>query len=312
MVPMIDSPNTALDPPAAHAAGHVEWATYQGAAGTRRYRLYLPAGYDGRTPAPLVLMLHGCTQDPDDFARGTRMDSVADENGLVLAYAEQPASAQPQKCWTWYDPAQAAGDAGEAALLAGIVREVVSTRAIDRDRVYALGISAGGAMAVNLAAAHPELFAGVVAHSGIAYGAAANVPQALAAMQGTGLDAERLRAAASAVLSARGEFPALLVIHGLADPVVRPANGQALALQWVQAEGLSPAGEDAGEAGGAAFRRARYADAGGTVHVETLFVEGLGHAWSGGSPEGTFSSPRGPDAAREAARFLLQHRRSRR
>jgi poly(hydroxyalkanoate) depolymerase family esterase len=307
---MIDSPDTVLSPPGVHAAGRVEWATYQGAAGSRRYRLYFPAGYDAHSPAPLVLMLHGCTQDPDDFARGTRMDAVADENGMVLAYPEQPGTAQPQRCWTWYDPAQATGQAGEGALLAGIVGEVASHNAIDRGRVYALGISAGGAMALNVAAAHPELFAGVVVHSGIAFGAAANVPQALAAMQGTGLDADHLRDAAAAVLAAKGEFPPLLVIHGMADPVARPANGEALARQWVQAEGLAPAGEEAGQAGGLAFRRARYADAGGHVRVETLFVDGLGHAWSGGSAEGTFASPQGPDAAREAARFLLAHRRS--
>jgi poly(hydroxyalkanoate) depolymerase family esterase len=308
---MIDTPDTLPSPPAVHAAGRVEWATFQGAAGSRRYRLYLPAGYDARTPAPLVLMLHGCTQDPDDFARGTRMDAVADENGLVLAYPEQPGTAQPQKCWTWYDPAQSTGESGEAALLAGIVREVARTHAVDRARVYAVGISAGGAMALNVAAAHPELFAGVVVHSGIAYGAAADVPSALAAMQGQGLDAEHLKAAALAVLSSKGGFPPLLVIHGMADVVARPANGEALARQWVDAEGLSPAGGEAGEAGGLAFRRARFAGAGGHVRVETLFVDGLGHAWSGGSTEGTFASAQGPDAAREAARFLLAHRRRR-
>ncbi|MDB4949896.1 MAG: esterase, depolymerase family [Gemmatimonadetes bacterium] len=313
---MIDSAaDRLLDPPAIHAsaagAGRVEWATYQGPAGTRRYRIYLPAGYDPSHKAPLVLMLHGCTQDPDDFARGTRMDAVADESGVLLVYPEQPATAQIQRCWTWYDPAQIARDGGEAAVLAGIVGEVEAHHAVDARRVYVLGISAGGSMAVNLAAAYPELFAGVVAHSGIAYHAALGVPQALGAMQGNGLDAERLRGAAAQVL-ARGGFPPLLVIHGNADPVVRPANGHALARQWADARGLTAGAESAETAGGLAFQRQRFTDAGGHVLVETLFVDGLGHAWSGGSAEGTYTSAAGPDASREAMRFLLAHRRGRR
>jgi poly(hydroxyalkanoate) depolymerase family esterase len=310
---MIDSAaDGLLAPPALHASaagpGRVEWATYQGAGGTRRYRVYVPAGYDASHPAPLVLMLHGCTQDPDDFARGTRMDAVADEGGVLLVYPEQPAAAQVQKCWTWYDPAQIARGGGEAAVLAGIVGQVEAGHAVDRDRVYVLGISAGGSMAVNLAAAYPETFAGVVAHSGIAYHAALDVPQALAAMQGGGLDAEKLRGAAAEVL-ARGAFPPLLVIHGNADAVVRPANGHALARQWIDARGLVPGPESAGTAGGLAFQRQAFSDAGGRVWVETLFVDGLGHAWSGGSTEGTYTSAAGPDASREALRFLLAHRR---
>ncbi|HET6762718.1 MAG TPA: PHB depolymerase family esterase [Longimicrobiaceae bacterium] len=303
---MIASPVavTADAPPT--APGRVEWATFTGAAGSRRYRLYLPAGYDERHPAPLVLMLHGCTQDAEDFARGTRMDAVADAQGLVLAYPEQPASAQVQKCWSWYDPAQSQGPASEAELLAGIVADVAAKHAVDRRRTFVVGISAGGAMALNLAAAHPELFAGVVVHSGIAFGAAQSVPAALAAMQGNGLDAARLKDAAAAVLARGHGFPPLLVIHGVADPVARVANGEALARQWIDAQGLHAVGETATEQGGGlAFRRARWADAHGAVRVETIFIEGLGHAWSGGSVEGTFASPTGPDASREAARFLL-------
>jgi poly(hydroxyalkanoate) depolymerase family esterase len=306
---MIDSPPAAATTVAAPPAGRVEWATYAGAAGSRRYRLYFPAGYDASAPAPLLLMLHGCTQDAEDFARGTRMDQVADENGVVLAYPEQPAASQPQKCWTWYDPVHARGDAGEAGLLAGIVREVEAHHAIDRRRVYVSGVSAGGAMAINLAAAHPEMFAGVAVHSGIPYRAAESVAQALGAMQGNGLDARRLKDAATEAIPHGVRFPALLVIHGAADPVVRVATGEALAKQWVDAQGLAAGVDSAGEAGGLGFRRSRWKDARGEVRVEALFVDGLGHAWSGGSTEGTFASVAGPDASREAMRFLLAHRR---
>ncbi|HEV7588043.1 MAG TPA: PHB depolymerase family esterase, partial [Longimicrobium sp.] len=133
---------------AAQSAGTFEWHTYTGEAGTRRYELFVPAGLQASRRAPLVVMLHGCTQGPDDFARGTRFNALAAEAGVIVAWPEQTGEHHPQKCWVWFDPANQASGRGEPALIAGITREVMAAHRVDPKRVYVAGVSAGAAMAV--------------------------------------------------------------------------------------------------------------------------------------------------------------------
>ncbi|HEX8209883.1 MAG TPA: PHB depolymerase family esterase [Longimicrobium sp.] len=278
----------------ADTSGSWEWHTHTSDAGTRRYRLFVPAGVDASRPAPLVVMLHGCTQDPDDFARGTRFNEAAAEERVIVAYPEQTGALHPQKCWTWYDPAhQARG--GEPALVAGIAREVMAARPVDAKRVYVAGISAGAAMAINTAAAYPELFAAAGAHSGIAYRAATAVPQALAVMRNGSAAPDSLRVERAVPL---------IVFHGASDPVVAPINGRQLAALWARAGGLKDFQRSEMETGGLRATRDVYGP-----FLELWMVEGLGHAWSGGSAEGTYTDVRGPDATREMLRFFLAHTR---
>ena len=289
------------DPAAAPSS--FEWATYAGPAGTRRYRLFVPGGYDAARPAPLVVMLHGCTQDPDDFARGTRFNRLADSARVLVAYPEQTAALHPQKCWTWYDPAHQRRDAGEPAIIAGITREVMARYAVDPARVYVAGVSAGGAMAVNTAAAYPELYAAAGVHSGIPYGAAGEVAGALALMREGPADPQALAEPAREVLRGAGrDWLPLIVFHGGADAVVSPENGRQLMAQWASAGGAKDSVRETVSHGGLTATREVFGPAG-----ELWIVEGLGHAWSGGSPEGTYTDPRGPDASREMLRFFLSH-----
>ncbi|HEV2150261.1 MAG TPA: PHB depolymerase family esterase, partial [Longimicrobiaceae bacterium] len=174
-------PSDAAPPTVREAA--FTWETSAPEAGARRYRLFIPASHDASRPAPLLVMLHGCTQDPDDFARGTRMNEVAEEHGLLVAYPEQPAAGNPQKCWNWYEPAHQERGRGEPEEIARIVREVMAAHRVDPARVYVAGVSAGGAMALTLAASYPELFAAAGSHSGVAYRAAAGMQEALQVMQ---------------------------------------------------------------------------------------------------------------------------------
>jgi poly(hydroxyalkanoate) depolymerase family esterase len=282
------------------------------AAGERRYKIYIPGSYNGSAPFPLVVMLHGCTQDPDDFARGTRMNELAEVKSVLLVYPEQPASANPRKCWNWYEPAQQKRDEGEPALIAAITRQVMQDYRVDAKRVYVAGISAGAAMAVTTALSYPELFAAVASHSGIAYGAASNVTEALAAMQGRANGDSTLLSRGVKAMGTRARAMPAIVFQGASDHVVQPENAKQIVAQFqaVQSTAKGPHGLDRpvenGETpGGYHFTRAVHGT--GDTTIEVWLVDELGHAWSGGSADGTFTDSRGPDATKEILRFFLEH-----
>jgi poly(hydroxyalkanoate) depolymerase family esterase len=262
-------------------------------AGARSYRLYVPAGTPAG-PRPLLVMLHGCTQDPDDFARGTRMNALADAHGFLVLYPAQAHRAHAQGCWNWFKHNHQQRGRGEPAVLAGMVRAVMAQHAVDPQRVFVAGLSAGGAMAAILGRAYPELFAAVGVHSGLPPGAAQDLPSALSAMQ-TG--------AAAATVPPGG--PPSIVFHGDQDTVVHPANATGV----LQACAGSAAGGQAqpGQAGGRSYTRQVWVDATGAVRAELWLVRGAGHAWSGGSAQGSHTDPAGPDASREMLRFFLEH-----
>ena len=299
--------STAAATAPAAAAGRVLDGEHRGPAGARRYELYVPStgAAGGR---PLVVMLHGCTQTAADFARGTRMNALAETAGALVLYPEQPATANPQRCWNWYDPAHQGRDAGEPAILAAMTREVAAAHGADPRRIYVAGVSAGGAMALALAANFPTLYAAAGVHSAVPYAAARDVGGAVAAMRAGG--AGDPAAVTRAMGAARRTVP-LVVFHGTADAVVSPANGRAIATQWSGAAGLAPLAEEAPFSSRAESARdysvLHYGE-GRPAPVQLWLIEGLGHAWSGGSPDGTYTDPRGPDASRELLDFLLAHR----
>ena len=258
--------------------------TYADASGSRRYRLYVPAKRP-EGALPLVVMLHGCTQTPEDFAAGTGMNRLAEEMGFLVAYPEQPAGANPNRCWNWFEPAHQRRGAGEPGLIAGIVGQVTRGHPVDPARVFVAGLSAGGAAAAVLGDAYPDLVRAVGVHSGLPAGAARDLPGAFAAMRqgGTGT---ALRVPA-------------IVFHGDQDTTVSPRNGEALL------RGAGPARTETGTAGGRTYTRAVHTDRTGRVRAERWTVHGAGHAWSGGSRAGSYADPSGPDASREMMRFFL-------
>jgi poly(hydroxyalkanoate) depolymerase family esterase len=264
-------------------------------AGTRGYKLYVPSTYkETGAPVPLVVMLHGCTQDPDDFAAGTRMNAVAEETGCLVAYPCQSQQANTSKCWNWFSTADQQRDRGEPAIIAGIARQVMADYKIDPARVSIAGLSAGGAMAVIVGALYPELFHAVGVHSGLPVGSASDLPSALQAMQqgATG----RSQPVAS---------PPLIVFHGDKDHTVNPKNGADVLQHGLAGHDAgTPEVEQAKAAGGRKYTRSVHRSADGRVLAEHWTLHGGGHAWAGGSASGSYTDPTGPDASREMVRFF--------
>ena len=265
-------------------------------AGTRSYLLYIPASYARLgDSAPLVVMLHGCSQDPADFAAGTRMNALAEQHRFLVAYPAQDAAANKGKCWNWYRGQHQGRDRGEPSILAGIARQVAWDFRIDQRRTFVVGMSAGAAMAVILGDAYPELFAAVGAHSGLPLGAARDVPSALAAMKKGG---EHRSRAAQGVPT--------IVFHGADDSTVHPRNGAAIVEQAVGGgKGLTARMHAHRSPDGRACTQTVHADATGRPVVEHWALQDTGHAWSGGSAAGSFTDPGGPDASREMIRFFF-------
>jgi poly(hydroxyalkanoate) depolymerase family esterase len=270
-------------------------------AGTRAYKLYIP-GASTSVALPLIVMLHGCTQDVDDFAAGTRMNTLAEEHGFVVVYPQQPRQANPSRCWNWFKPGDQQRDRGEPSIIADITREVAALHNVDSQRTYVVGMSAGAVMAMTMAVTHPDLYAAVGMHSGLAHGVAIDLPSAFKAMkQGPERSASRAPAHRSPVI----------VFHGDDDQTVNQRNAE-----WVLRESLSGQLGAARpslrvhkgqQPGGLAYTRYVYRDRSGAALAEGWSVHGLGHAWSGGAAAGSHTDPRGPDASAQMVRFFTEH-----
>lgn len=297
------APREALDGPHAPAARPTQGpgtflpGRFADGRTQRDYKLYVPP-QAGERQLPLVVMLHGCTQDPDDFAAGTRMNDAARELGCFVLYPAQSQQANPQRCWNWFKHSHQQRGRGEPALLAAMTRHVMSLHEIDAARVYVAGLSAGGAMAAILGDTYPELYAAAGVHSGLAAGSAKDLPSALAAMRSGGAGA-----------GTRQPGVPTIVFHGDADATVHPGNGE-----HVLAASAGRAAADAGAArerasGGRSYTRRVFRSPQGDAIAEHWLVHGSGHAWAGGSRKGSYTDPEGPDATAEMLRFFLEHPR---
>jgi poly(hydroxyalkanoate) depolymerase family esterase len=295
----IERPEPQVAPEAAPEGARFLAKTFSNHAGLRPYKLYVPNGYHGQA-VPLIVMLHGCTQSPDDIAAGTRMNQAAEAHTCLVAYPAQTKTHNPQKCWNWFNADDQQRDGGEPSLIAGITRQVMGDHAIDPARVYVAGMSAGGAAAAIMGNAYPDLYAAIGVHSGLACGAARDVQSAFAVMQSGGHGIAR-RPGQRVVPT--------IVFHGERDTTVNARNGEAVVAQAVRGAGLRPRVQNWQVPGGYAYTLTQYVDVDGGVLVEDWLIRGAGHAWFGGSPAGSFTDPKGPDATAEMIRFFLAHRR---
>lgn len=298
-----------------HATGG-SWQAfiYHGPAGSRPYFVYTPTNYQPGTPVPLFVLLHGCTQTAADLAAGTQMDELADVHHFLVLYPQQTALANPAGCWNWSVPANQTRGGEEPAILAGIVKTVeanTSQWSIDRSRVFVAGVSAGAVMSVILGATYPDLFAAIGVVAGVEYPAGAT---------GTsGLDPLKAGSLAYAAMGSYARVVPTLVFQGSADPVVAPINGDMVVQQWMQTDHLASYGRynasfaqpsqsiSASPPASHPYIEKSWNDSIGQEVQEYWVAIGAGHAWTGGSPNGTFTDPLGPNLSQILYQFFVNH-----
>jgi poly(hydroxyalkanoate) depolymerase family esterase len=267
-----------------------------------RYRLYEPARSAPAALLPVLVMLHGCKQDSEDFARGTRMNEVAARDGFLVLYPEQLRKANQMGCWNWFEPGNQRRGGGEPAMIAALVASVIALHGGDPQRVYVAGLSAGGAMAATLGELYPDVFAAVGIHSGLPPSAAHDIPSAFTAM----------RKASGSAAAAAGSLLPTIVFHGSADKTVAPGNGEAVVQRQVAAaakHGVQLRRREEPVAGTRTGTRVEWVDENGKPVIESWKLTAGPHAWSGGHASGSFTDPQGPSASEAMAAFFLRHRR---
>lgn len=269
-------------------------------AGARRYRLYVPSTAEDGLQG-LIVMLHGCTQSPEDFAVGTRMNTLAEEHRLLVAYPAQTGADNSMSCWNWFRPSDQMRDSGEPAILAGLTESLRDQYAIPRDRVFVAGLSAGGAMAAILGETYPELYGAIGIHSGLAYGSANDVMSAYSAMRG--------QVGIKQVLSRNGGAPEtgprVIVFHGSADTTVHPSNAERIIASQGRSSGKTSRTEYGFSGETRAYLHLVEERSDGTHRIECWMIDGAQHAWAGGNPSGSYTDPRGPNASVAMVSFFL-------
>ena len=305
--------------PASHAASSFNEYYY---GSNFWFKVYVPSTYTAGTAVPLVVMLHGCLQDPDDFAAGTRMNALAEEKKFIVLYPEMNVYANANMCWNWfYDYNQHRNAAGEADIIAGMTNWVKSNYTINSSKVFVAGLSAGAAMATIMGATYPDLFKAVGVSAGVEYDAADTAMGGITAMSSGGFVTPTTSGnEIYSEMSTRKHRMPVIVFHGSADTTVKPINATEVVTSWAQANDMIDDGTDNNSVdatadltvngtvtGGRSYTKYTYKDNLGAGLIEYYKVTNMTHAWSGGSSAGSYTDPLGPDASRIMYDFFMTH-----
>jgi poly(hydroxyalkanoate) depolymerase family esterase len=297
-----------------------------------KYKLYVPGEYNSDKESPLLVMLHGCGQNPDDFAAGTNMNTLAEKEKFLVLYPDMNRLLNPSDlagynlfgCWNWFlDKNQHRGK-GHPKLIYEIINEVKSKYKIDSNKVYAAGLSAGGALACILGVTYPDVFNSIGICSGLAYDAA-NVffltdPMAEEAKKSMEKGVPDPYACGNSAFQEMGEYKKkirVIVFHGICDTTVHPINGQQVITQWAQTNFLVEGGIGLADVTPAlvksdiinkkSYTQHVYNDGDGEPLLELWMIDKMGHTWSGGSPNGSYTDPLGPNATEIIWDFFSKH-----
>ena len=306
-----------------HASSRI-WQpyTYNGPAGSLPYFVYTPVSYRVGVAVPLVVMLHGCTQTAADFAIGTKMNEMADHYKFLVVYPQQTNVYNQNLCWNWYEHSNQLRGKGEPAMIAGMVQAVeqnTSRWTIDTRHIFVAGISAGAAMAVILGVAYPDIFAAIGVHSGLEYQAATNTIDSLKVRDLGGPDPQQQGHAAFEAMGTNVRVIPTIVFQGTNDLIINEINGDQVTKQWMKTDQLASNNTyktDFGKPsdiwngqipGGHSFSVFKWNDGLGHELQEYWKIDGLGHAWSGGSPGNSYTDSSGPNASLAIVQFFMRH-----
>ncbi|WP_139832376.1 extracellular catalytic domain type 1 short-chain-length polyhydroxyalkanoate depolymerase [Mesorhizobium australicum] len=266
-------------------------------------KFHVPDGID--KGAPLVVVLHGCTQTAAGYDHHSGWSQLADEAGFALLFPEQQRANNPNLCFNWFLPGDARRGSGEALSIREMIETMVATHCLDRNRIFITGLSAGGAMASAMLASYPEVFAGGAIIAGLPYGSATTIPEAFDRMRGHGGPSEEnLQRLVQNASTHEGPWPRISIWHGSADPTVAPSNAEALVTQWRGVHALEKR-PTRSEASGRHTRHVWH-DAEGLAAIEVNIIAGMAHGTPlGGDGLGTpgpFMLDVGISSTREIAR----------
>ncbi|HEU4963493.1 MAG TPA: PHB depolymerase family esterase [Bacilli bacterium] len=304
--------------PTTHAAAGTFSEYYYGS--NFWFKVYVPSSYQSGTSVPLMVMLHGCLQDPDDFAAGTRMNDLAEEKGFLVLYPEMNVYSNPNMCWNWFYDYNQHRASGEPAIIKGMVDQVKGAYAIDNNKVYVAGLSAGAAMATIMGATYPDVFHGVGVAAGVEYNAANTAGGGITAMSYGGPSPDSTGYDAYYEMGSNKRRMPVIVFHGTSDSAVAPINATQVVGQWAQTNDYIDDGSNNDSmnatadsttsgtvTGGRSYTHYVYKDQNGSGLIEYYKVSGMEHAWSGGSSNGSYTDPYGPDATRIMWNFFTSH-----
>jgi poly(hydroxyalkanoate) depolymerase family esterase len=242
--------------------------------GALRARIYTPAIL--REKAPLVVVLHGCTQTAAGYDHGTGWSELADREGFALLFPEQQRSNNPHLCFNWFVPGDTKRDAGEALSIRQMIEAMVIKHDLDRKQIFITGLSAGGAMSSVMLATYPEVFASGAIIAGLPYGSAKSIPEAFDRMRGhAGPTVRQLQRSLSDATSHQGPWPTISVWHGTADHTVDASNASAIVAQWRGVHGVHA--ETARTSSVDGHLRRVWSDNAGRDVIEEYSISGMGH-----------------------------------
>jgi len=305
-------------------AGRIESGSYYSFNGMRSYKVFLPSNHSESTnhgKIPVIIALHGCMQDSESFAAGTRLNEWAEKLGFAVYYPEQSKFFNIYNCWNWFLPTNQMKNTGEAELIMGGLKKVTREFSLNKDKTFLLGMSSGGAVVSILANCYPRSFQAVATHHGTMYKAASDVFSAKEVVYNGSKIAPEVAAAkgysCSGFTPKKNPLPAV-IIHGSRGAVMRAIHATQVESELrIFNDYLDNGIRDNSLDDEMTFEKFTPDNLysydvvtwshRGRPYIKRYMIETLGHAWSGGDNQYEFNDPHGPDATKIILDFFSEY-----